>query len=350
MVTKYYKLNNKNIWDQSIDEIVSAYKKGEVIAFPTETVYGLGADIENEAAIKKIFLAKKRPGDNPLIAHIGKMEDVGKVAAHLPKKAERLMEAFWPGPLTIVLKKKEGISDLATANLKTIGIRMADSPILESILVKGDLILVAPSANISGSPSPTSFNHVKNDLEDLIYGIIDGGDCEEGIESTIIDLSEERPVILRPGTIIKEEIEEEIGKVELDGSFLGQEIKKPKAPGMKYKHYAPKAKVYIIKEKESVKNIEEEIEELAFKGVKTAVVAFRENLDNYKGLSVGHKIVLGGKKDLKEGIRNLYRILRDCDILGIENIFIEETKEEGLGFSYMNRLKKAGSHNFLKRS
>ena len=350
MVTKYYKLNNKNIWDQNIDEIVSAYKKGEVIAFPTETVYGLGADIENEAAIKKIFLAKKRPGDNPLIAHIGKMEDVGKVAAHLPKKAERLMEAFWPGPLTIVLKKKEGISDLATANLKTIGIRMADSPILENILIKGDLILVAPSANISGSPSPTSFNHVKNDLEGLIYGIIDGGDCEEGIESTIIDLSEERPVILRPGTITKEEIEEEIGKVELDGSLLGQEIKKPKAPGMKYKHYAPKAKVYIIKEKESVKNIEEEIGKLAFKGAKIAVVAFRENLDNYKGLSVGHKIVLGGKKDLKEGIRNLYRILRDCDILGIENIFIEETKEEGLGFSYMNRLKKAGNHNFLKRS
>lgn len=226
---------------------------------------------------------------------------------------------------------------------------MADSPLLKSILVKGRLILVAPSANISGSPSPTSFNHVKNDLDGLIYGIIDGGDCEEGIESTVIDLSEKIPVILRPGTIIKEEIEEEIGKVKLDKSLLVKEAKRPKSPGMKYKHYAPKAKIYIIREKESIKSIEEKIGESIIKRDKTALVVFRENLDNYKSLLVGRKVVMGGKNNLKEGIRNLYRILRDCDILGVENIFIEEAKEQGLGFSYMNRLKKAGNYNFLKR-
>ena len=205
MKTKYY-IRDNMLKEEELEEIIAAYKAGEVIAFPTETVYGLGANIFCDKAIKKIYQAKRRPMDNPLIAHIGKLDDVEKIASLIPAKARKLMEVFWPGPLTIVLKKKELVSSLATAGLDTIGIRMPDHPLTESILVKGDLILVAPSANLSGNPSPTSFKHVKEDLDGKIYGIIDGGNCEEGIESTIIDLTEEIPLILRPGTITKEEI------------------------------------------------------------------------------------------------------------------------------------------------
>ncbi len=349
MKTKYY-IRDNMLKEEELEEIIAAYKAGEVIAFPTETVYGLGANIFCDEAIKKIYQAKRRPMDNPLIAHIGKLDDVEKIASLIPAKARKLMEVFWPGPLTIVLKKKELVSSLATAGLDTIGIRMPDHPLTESILVKGDLILVAPSANLSGSPSPTSFKHVKEDLDGKIYGIIDGGNCEEGIESTIIDLTEEIPLILRPGTITKEEIEEEIGKVAFDQALFTKEVVKAKAPGMKYKHYAPKAKVYIIKEKEDIENILTEVAKSSLGEQTKALICFRENYGAYLALDFTEKIIIGDKSNIKEAIRNLYRILRDCDILGIENIFIEETEEKGLGFSYMNRLKKAGSYNFLKRS
>lgn len=349
MKTRYYDFRNE-IDEKKLEEIIKAYKDGEVIAFPTETVYGLGADIGSDEAIKKIYKAKNRPGDNPLIAHIATTEQLRELTDDVPEKAIRLMEVFWPGPLTIILRKKKEISRLATAGLDTIGIRQPDHPVIESILGKGNLILVAPSANISGSPSPTTMKHVADDLDGLVYGIIDGGDCEEGIESTIIDLSGDRPLILRPGTITREEIEEEIGKVELDKSLLGAPATEARAPGMKYRHYAPKARVYILLNNESSTLIEKKISDYGLEKNKCSLLIFDENKEDYKNLEIPHVMSLGSKKDLRTGIKNLYRLLRDCDILGIENIFIEGCKEEGLGFSYMNRLKKAASHNYLKES
>ena len=349
MMTKYYDFQEK-IDEVQLDEIIKAYKDGEVIAFPTETVYGLGANIYNDKAIEKIYRAKNRPTDNPLIAHIGNMEQLYKLVEGVPEKAKILIEAFWPGPLTIIFKKSKEISKVATAGLETIGVRMPDHPVIETILVKGDLILVAPSANISGSPSPTTMKHVADDLDGLVYGIIDGGNCDKGIESTIIDISEDIPVLLRPGTITREELEEEIGKVEIDESLLGYSSKVARAPGMKYKHYAPKAKVHILENKGDLDLILKEIKSLDIDLTKCALINFEENVEHYRNLEIPNKITLGSIVDLRVGIRNLFRILRDCDILGIEHIFIEDYKEEGLGFSYMNRLKKAANYNYLKES
>lgn len=347
MKTKYYDFQEK-IDEEQLDEIIKAYKDGEVIAFPTETVYGLGANIYNDEAIEKIYIAKNRPADNPLIAHIGYMEQLSKLVEKVPLKAKKLIEAFWPGPLTIIFKKNKEISMVATAGLDTIGVRMPDHPVIESILVKGDLVLVAPSANISGSPSPTTMKHVADDLDGLVYGIIDGGNCDEGIESTIIDMSGDIPVILRPGTITKEDLEEEIGHVEIDESLLGISIKVAKAPGMKYKHYAPKAKVYILENNGNTDLINKKIISMKLDFKKCAIIYFEENFKHYNNIDIANKISLGSLLDLRTGIRNLFRILRDCDILGVEHIFIEDFKEEGLGFSYMNRLKKAANNNYLK--
>lgn len=347
MKTKYYDFQEK-IDEKQLDEIIKAYKDGEVLAFPTETVYGLGANIFNDKAIEKIYLAKNRPVDNPLIAHVGYVEQLYQLVDEVPPIARTLMEAFWPGPLTLIFKKNKEISSIATAGLDTIGIRMPDHPVIESILVKGELILVAPSANISGSPSPTTMKHVADDLDGLVYGIIDGGSCEEGIESTIIDISGVIPVILRPGTITKEELEEEIGHIEIDESLLGISTKVAKAPGMKYKHYAPKAKVYILENKGKTDLITNKIMSIKLDLNKCALICFDENIEHYKNIDIVNKISLGSLFDLRTGIRNLFRILRDCDILGIEHIFIEDFKAEGLGFSYMNRLKKAANNNYLK--
>lgn len=348
MNTQYYDFRHK-LNEAELDEIIEAYKEGEVLAFPTETVYGLGADIFNEEAIARIYQAKKRPQDNPLIAHIGNEAALEKLALEIPETARTLMSVFWPGPLTIILKKKPEISSAATAGLPSIGIRMPDHPVIESILVKGGLILVAPSANLSGSPSPTDMEHVREDLDGRVYGIIDGGPCEEGIESTIIDCTVSPPMILRPGTITREAIEEEIGPVDLDPSLLGEEVLVARAPGMKYKHYAPKATTYIIGDKERLSLIEEEMKRGSLDPSRTALILFEENLEHYAPLETGFKMPIGSHSSLKHAIRNLYRILRDCDILGIETIFIEASKEEGLGFSYMNRLKKAAGFNYLKK-
>lgn len=347
MKTKYYDFQEK-IDEEQLDEIIRAYKDGEIIAFPTETVYGLGANIYNDKAIEKIYIAKNRPADNPLIAHIGYREQLFQLVAELPPKACKLMDVFWPGPLTIIFKKNKEISSLATAGLDTIGIRMPDHPVIESILVKGELILVAPSANISGSPSPTTMKYVADDLDGLVYGIIDGGNCDEGIESTIIDISGNVPVILRPGTITKEELEEEIGNIEIDESLLGISTEVARAPGMKYKHYAPKAKVYILDNKGNTQLIKNKIINDKLDSNKCALVYFDENIEHYNNIEIANRISLGSLFDLRTGIRNLFRILRDCDILEIEHIFIEDYKEEGLGFSYMNRLKKAANNNYLK--
>lgn len=223
-------------------------KKGGIVAMPTETVYGLAADVFNEEAVKKIFLAKGRPSDNPLIVHIADLEDIHMLVADFPDIAQKLAEKFWPGPLTMVLPKSPNVPDSVTAGLESVAVRFPSHPVAREIIKKSKCPLVAPSANISGKPSPTSFEHVVNDLSHKIDAIVDGGDCSIGVESTVVSLLGEVPRILRPGVITASDIEKVTGKVEIDENVCEQSKKKRKilSPGMKYKHYSPSAQVYMV--------------------------------------------------------------------------------------------------------
>lgn len=217
-----------------------------MVAFPTETVYGLGANALSDEAVNKIYEAKGRPSDNPLIVHISKMEDVDKYVEEIPEQAKKLMNAFWPGPLTVILKVKQGIlSNKVTAGLPTVGIRMPNHPVALALIEASGLPIAAPSANLSGKPSPTKFQHVYKDLNGKISGIVDGGETGVGVESTVIDCTEPIPVILRPGGTTREEIEGIIGSVGMDRQ-VKEEVEKPKSPGMKYTHYAPAAPMYLV--------------------------------------------------------------------------------------------------------
>lgn len=316
-------------------------KSGETVVFPTETVYGLGADATNENAIKKIFEAKGRPSDNPLIVHIADKELVYKIAREVPKKAEILMDKFWPGPLTIILKKSGLISPYATAGLDTVGIRMPETPSAREFLHLAGVPVAAPSANISGKPSPTNFEDVKRDMSGRAGGIIEGEPSRVGIESTVIDMTGETPAILRPGGITQEEIEAEIGTV------IGKKVLKdgevPKAPGMKYRHYAPSGRVYIIKG--SIEKTVSFLERIASQKKKVAVLGF----DEFKYLfppSVKF-ISLGRKNSPQDAANRLFTALRETEKLGADLVFAPEIPENGLWYAVRNRLYKAAADNIL---
>ena len=348
MKTEYFKaLESLN--DSALNLIIEAYKKGELIAFPTETVYGLGANAFNEEAVNLVYKVKGRPSDNPLILHIGQQSQLEEIVESVPEKGKALIKAFWPGPLTLVLKEKKNLLPKNIGINGTIGVRMPDQPVTEAVFSQGNLVIAAPSANLSGRPSPTTAHHVSEDLDGKIWGIVDGGPCEEGIESTIVSLVGQEPILLRPGTITKEMIEEIIGPIKIDDSLLSSnQVTVALAPGMKYKHYAPEGKGYIIKPKEAVEAILNVIEKKNIKKKNIALLIFDNNESHYK-LDVGHLFTLGKENKLQEVIYNFYRVLRECDKLGVELLFIESSKEEGLGFSYMNRLKKAANYNYLDK-
>jgi L-threonylcarbamoyladenylate synthase len=229
----------------TITEAAKLLKQQEIVAFPTETVYGLGADATSDVAINKIFLAKGRPNDNPLIVHIGDLAQLSDIVSSIPSSAQQLIDAFWPGPLTIVLPKQKHISDALTAGLDTVGVRMPSHPIALQLLQEVKLPLAAPSANVSGKPSPTTSKHVYDDLNGKIAGIVDGGETTVGLESTVIDCNTDIVTILRPGSITQEDIELVIGPVQLDVALNKVEAI-PKSPGLKYQHYAPNAKMSIV--------------------------------------------------------------------------------------------------------
>jgi len=317
-MTKIIKVSKENPEKELIQEAVELLKKGEVVSFPTETVYGLGAILKPEA-IKKIFLVKNRPQDNPVIVHVSDKNMLLDLVKEIPENAENLMNVFWPGPLTLVFKKSEKVGKEITCGLDTIAIRMPENKIALALIEQVGA-LAAPSANLSGKPSPTKAEHVYHDLNNKIELIIDGGNTDIGLESTVFDL--ESCQILRPGKITKEQIEKVIGEINLNTD----ESEKPKSPGMKYKHYSPGCEV-ILCEKNS---IQEKINEEKKKGKIVGLIAFSE-------YSCDDSFVVRDLESLGRGLFNFFRELeKTCDV-----IIVEKVEEIGLGAAIMNRLKKA---------
>lgn len=325
-----------------IKQAADLLNKNEVIAFPTETVYGLGGNAKNDEAIAKIFAAKGRPSDNPLIIHIAKKEQLAELVKEVPEKAEQLMEAFWPGALTIIFQLKEGaLSKLATAGLNTVGIRMPDHPVALKLLELANLPIAAPSANTSGKPSPTTALHVKEDLDSVIAGIVDGGPTGVGVESTVIDYTDSVPVILRPGGVSHEDIEKVIGEVMLDKALVNKDSA-PKSPGMKYTHYAPNAPLYLVQAPKE--RIQELVAEERRNGKKAGVLTTEENKEYYQA---DYIFVCGKRADLSTVAANLYDGLRSFNHSDVDIIFAEVFPYEGVGHAIMNRLMKAASHQVI---
>lgn len=320
-------------------------QEGGLVAFPTETVYGLGGNGLDSTACEKIYIAKGRPSDNPLILHISEFEELNPIVREISPAAKKLMDAFWPGPLTMVFPKSEIVPEKATGGLDTVAVRFPSHPVARAIIRAAGLPIAAPSANSSGKPSPTRASHVEFDLNGKIDMIVDGGAAEWGLESTIVDVSGEVPMILRPGAVTKEMMEKVVGTVEIDPAILTKPAAdlKPKAPGMKYTHYSPKAEVILVKGE--TKAVVDEINRLAAadmaQGYKTGVMATEETKDLYQA-----DIVLSlGSRDKPEEIgANLFKYLRKFDFLGAERVYSEVFSEEGEGMAIMNRLNKAAGY------
>ena len=323
-------------------------KKGGLVAFPTETVYGLGGDALNPASSEKIYNAKGRPSDNPLIVHIARIQDVYNIAENISDKAKRLMDKFWPGPLTIIYNKKEIVPYKTTGGLDTVAVRMPENKQALKFIEASGGYIAAPSANSSGRPSPTSAKHVYDDLNGKIELILDGGESGIGVESTIIDMSGKVPMLLRPGFINLDMLREEIGEVLVDPAILGptKEGKRPKAPGMMYKHYAPKGELYIVRG--DVMNvasyINKEVEKGQNNGERIGIITTKENESYYSG---GIIKCVGSRKDEITISRHLFSVLREFDDLGAVRIYSEELNTPMMGMAVMNRLLKAAAQRVI---
>ncbi|MBP3609813.1 MAG: threonylcarbamoyl-AMP synthase [Lachnospiraceae bacterium] len=332
-----------------LEEAGRLLREGALVAFPTETVYGLGGDGLQEDAAARIYAAKGRPSDNPLIIHIADMAALEILAVDIPELAYRLAERFWPGPLTMILKKSKLVPYATTGGLETVAIRMPSDKIAQEIIRASGTYIAAPSANLSGRPSPTRAEHVIEDLSGRVEMIVDGGDSDIGLESSIIDLSGEVPVILRPGFITKEDFEQIAAEVEYDRAVLAtkpQESVVAKAPGMKYRHYAPKGQITIVEgETEAVvKKINELVAEQEQKGIQTAVLCAEETKEQY----VCRKIYsLGSLKSEKEISAHLFAALRLSDTEQMEVIYSESFDTTKLSGAIMNRLRKAAGYQIL---
>jgi L-threonylcarbamoyladenylate synthase len=346
MKTKVWKVDKYVDSLESNPHIVEAaqlLRENEVVALPTETVYGLGGNAESDEAVAKIFTAKGRPGDNPLIIHIAEKEQILRFVTEIPIKAEQLMDAFWPGPLTIIFKKKDGVlSEKATAGLATVAVRMPDHPVALALLKKCGLPVAAPSANSSGKPSPTSARHVIEDLFGKIAGVIDGGVTGVGVESTVIDCTESIPVILRPGGVTREQLAAVIGEVRVDPALADGESK-PKAPGMKYQHYAPNAPLYLVAGSRSF--LQQLVDEKKQEGMRVGVLTTEERVDEYFGATV---LACGKRAELSTVAAALYETLRAFNHEKVDIIYSEVFPDTGVGYAIMNRLQKAAGNKLIK--
>ena len=347
MKTEYVDLREGKDIKEGIKKAAEIIKRGGLVAFPTETVYGLGANGLDENAVPKIYEAKGRPSDNPLILHISKLDEIEDIVKEIPKSALILAEEFWPGPLTMVFKKSERIPYRTTGGLESVAIRMPSNKIARELIKAAGVPIAAPSANSSGRPSPTKAAHVIYDLDGKIDMVIDGGEVDIGIESTIVDVTGEVPVILRPGFITEKMLSEAIGRVEIDEvvkSLSPDKDLKPKAPGMKYRHYAPRGKMTIYKGSHSkvVERINEEISKL--EGKKTGVLATDETKSYYRADII---ISLGSREDGESIAHNLFDALRKFDDDDVEFIYSEGFDENKLGFAIMNRLHKSAGYNII---
>lgn len=349
MNTEIAVLTEDNIDKKVIKRAGDILRAGGLVAFPTETVYGLGGDALNPESSKKIYAAKGRPSDNPLIVHITNMEALEKIVTEIPEGARILSQRFWPGPLTMIFKKNDTVPRETTGGLDTVAVRMPSNKIAAAMIDAAGGYVAAPSANLSGRPSPTVAKYVIEDMNGRIDMIIDGGDSDVGLESTIVDFTAGEPMILRPGYITKEMLEEALSTaVSVDKAIIDSNSKvAPKAPGMKYRHYAPKGELTIVEgSSEAVTEaVNRYVSEASLAGFKTGVIATEETKSLYRAdsvKSVGH----AGRED--EVAHYLFRILREFDDEGIEKIFSESFADSGLGAAVMNRLLKAAGHKVIK--
>ncbi|MEW6592779.1 MAG: L-threonylcarbamoyladenylate synthase [Candidatus Hadarchaeota archaeon] len=320
-------------------------RRGGLAAFPTETVYGLGANALDEKAVLKIFKAKRRPADNPLIVHIARADDISLLTSSVPKNAEKLMKKFWPGPLTILMPKSEMVPDVTTAGLATVAVRMPSHPVAKAFILEADVPIAAPSANMAGRPSPTTAKHVLDDLSGRIDAVIDGGKVGFGVESTVLDLSRGVPTVLRPGPVTLEDLEKILPGVEthpVAKAGASTEAAVALAPGMKYRHYAPAAEVILVEgpEEKIVGKIRELAEKLRRDGKKVGILATKETANRY---DAGIVEVVGTRENPKTIAKNLFMTLRDFDEKGVEKVLAEGIEPAGIGLAIMNRLRKAAS-------
>ena len=358
-------MKTKIFGKEGILEAAEILKQGGLVAFPTETVYGLGGNGLDKEAAKKIYAAKGRPSDNPLILHVSSIEEVIPLVKALPEKAKKLMEAFWPGPLTLVLPKSDIVPKESTGGLETVALRSPENALTLALIRACGFPIAGPSANLSGRPSPTEASHVLEDLGGRIEGILEDGAVGIGVESTIVDLSEDFPTLLRPGAITIEDLEAVLGeKVAIDPTLLGKSMAEgftPKAPGMKYRHYAPKAEMLLFKKKEEEEDGLRSGQEDIAKSIlsygekefsvspekKIWVLCGEDTASLYEGDGRFTVKILGRREEPLSMTHNLFRLLRQADEEGVELILGECYSEEGVGFALMNRLKKAAGQRIF---
>ena len=333
---------------QDIAKAGKLLKDGELVAIPTETVYGLAADALNGEAVANIFKAKGRPMDNPLIVHIADLAQVDDLVAFVPPVLEDLAKAFWPGPLTVILEKSELIPDEVSAGLDTVAIRMPSHPVAHAIIQAAGTPLAAPSANTSGMPSPTTAAHVMHDMDGKIAAVVDGGPCEVGVESTVLTLCTRVPRILRPGRVTPEDLFDVLGDVEVDDAVLGQlaEGAVAASPGMKYKHYSPKAEVYIVDGSAEgfAKYVNEKVAERAAEEAAVAALVF----DGEEALVNCVTLPFGAEDDSLGQAEHLFDDLRRADELGVSDIYVRCPSAEGVGLAVMNRLLRAAEFRIIE--
>lgn len=348
MDTIYSKTDISDIDMSVIEKAGEIIKRGGLVAFPTETVYGLGGDALNPESSRKIYAAKGRPSDNPLIVHICDFEDIYKIADYIPEAAKRLAKKFWPGPLTMIFKKKDIVPKETTGGLDTVAIRFPSHPVAKAFIKAAGGFVAAPSANLSGRPSPTTGEHVYEDMNGRIEMIIDSGPCDIGLESTIVDFTQDVPMMLRPGYVNEEMLKRELDELDKDPAVFGNTLTDaaPKAPGMKYRHYAPKGNLSIVSG--SSENVREYIKKSIASeksGKRVGVLCSHENAMQYKEADFVGDI---GSRDKEEEIAGrLYDLLRKCDEEDIDVIYSEEFDTPRLGLAIMNRLIKAAGHTII---
>lgn len=328
--------------EDNLEQAANVLRQGNLLAIPTETVYGLGADGLNEKAVAAIFAAKGRPQDNPLILHIPEAGWLERYCEDIPRQAYILAQRFWPGPLTMILKRKPNVPDVVTGGLDTVGMRCPDHDLTRAVIAQAGIPVAAPSANTSGRPSPTTAAHVMEDMEGKIDAILDGGSCTVGVESTIIDLTITPPRLLRPGGVTLEELEEALGEVEIDPAVTRQmaEGEKPRAPGMKYRHYAPQAPVTVVRgaPNQTAAYIKEHL------SPNSGVICFHEYVDQFTGHQVED---IGPAQDKAEQARHIFDALRAFDGTNVTEIWAQSPDESGIGLAVTNRLNKAAGFQIV---
>ncbi len=328
----------KNEYDNSITAAAEILNGGGVVGLPTETVYGLAASAYDDNAIKKVFEAKGRPQDNPLIVHISDLEMLNEVAEDVPEVAYKLAEKFWPGPLTMVLYRNKKIAESVSAGLLTVAVRMPSNEVARDVIKKSGLPLAAPSANASGRPSPTTANHVLADLDGKIDAVLMGNDCDFGVESTVITLVPETPMLLRPGAVTYEQLLKVLPNLEISDAVLNElkSDEKAESPGMKYKHYAPKTEAFLVEG--------DGFADFVNKQGNAVAVCFEEDVDK---ITVP-KLIYGSGSDYESLAHSCFAVLREVDKFECERVFIHAPEKDGIGLAVYNRLIRAAAFKVIK--